>query len=115
MALTYENNYNMPKKNQKRKKSYKTDFENHIPSIIFKIYLIPILKTALIIWLAVSGKLIAMFLVYLLFGAYKLLIYYKNSEEFEINNWIIPIICCMLLWPALDIFSFIPLKNSGFD
>ena len=85
----------------------KNDIEPHIPSIMLNVYLIPIAKMSLIIWLMVSGELIAGFSIYFLFGLQKLFNFIR-FEESEIDNWIIPIIFCVFLWPAFDILTFIP-------
>jgi len=100
------------RKNKNISNLKKNDIEHHIPSIILNVYLIPIAKMCLIIWLMVSGELIAGFSAYLLFGLYKLFNYIR-FEESKIDNWSIPIICCVLLWSALEIFSFIPPPNDN--
>ena len=99
-------------KKERQLPNYNTKF--HISSVILKIYLIPLAKICLFLWLIVSGKVIAGFTIYMLFGLYELYSYKKN-ESSHINNWIVTIISSILLWPALDIFSFFPPKDTDFD
>lgn len=93
----------------------KNDIEPHIPSVILNVYLIPIAKMSLIIWLMVSGELIAGFSIYVLFGLQRLINFIRFDES-EIDNWIMPIIFCVFLWPTLDILTFIPPpKDTDFN
>ena len=74
----------------------------------------PVAKICLFLWLIISGKVIAGFTIYMLFGLYKLYSYIR-IEGSNINNWIVESISCILLWPAIDIFSFFPPKDTDFE
>ena len=88
----------------------KNDMELDIHAVILKIYLIPLAKIFLFLWLIISGNVFAGCTIYMLFGLYELY-RYSRMEDSNINNWFVAIVGCVLLWPALDIFSFFPPKR----
>ena len=97
-------------KNRKKGILPKRDIELDIPTVIFKIYLIPLAKISLFLWLIISGRVIAGCTIYILFGFFKLR-FFKKSGNSNIDNWIVIITSCVLLWPAIDVFTFFPPKR----
>lgn len=89
------------------------DTELHIPSAIVRMYLVPLIKMCLFLWLVITGKIIAGCAIYLLFGLSKLHTHMKNMSS--IDNWIVNIMVYGLLWPALDIYAFIPPSNTDLE
>ena len=85
----------------------------HITSVILKVYLVPFAKICLFLWLIVTGKIIDACAIYLLFGLSKL--YNTIKNEIAMDNWILNILICVFLWPAIDIYTFIPPRDSDLE
>ena len=104
----------MRRNSKKERQLPKNSTKFHILSVILKIYLIPLAKISFFLWLIISGKVIAGFIIYLLFGVYELYSYLQN-ESSPINNWVVTIMSSILLWPALNLFSFFFSKDTDFE
>jgi hypothetical protein len=100
------------RKGKPKRKIPKNDTEFHIPSVILNIYLIPLAKISLFLWLVVAGKIIAGCAIYILFGLSKLYYYKKKMSLIDNSISIVDLIACCLLWPALDIYTFIPPSDN---
>lgn len=103
-------------KRRKRKKKHnipKIDRELNISSVILQIYLAPLAKIALFLWLMFTGKILAGCVIYLLFGLAKL--YYNIKYWGLSDNWVLEALVYVFLWPAIDIYSFILPGDNDFE